>query len=225
MWRRAELKERAKVHLKIYYWQALLVTFMAYSIESGINSEAKINFNDLYEMGFHLYILTVLPELVLKGAIAFGVSFLIMSVFGNIIVVGKKRFFLRGRCNQLSISYMFEEFRNGCYINVMLAMFIKNVKILLWSLLLIVPGIKKYYEYYMVPYILSEYPGIDHEEALRRSSMIMEGEKWNTFLLELSFIGWYLLGVLTCGIGIYFVLPYHEATMAELYAKLCKKGC
>lgn len=225
MWTRAELKANAKENLKKYYWQAMLVTFMVFSIQSGIggNNGVKINLNDIDSMGMELFLITILPNVFMSFMIMLGMTFLVMTVFGNIIIVGKKRFFLRARRNQLSISYMFDEFRNGCYINVMKIMFFKSVKIILWALLLIVPGVKKYYEYYMVPYILSEYPGMEQEEVFRRSKEMMEGEKWNTFMLELSFLGWYLLGGLACLIGIYFVLPYHEATMAELYDRLCKK--
>ena len=73
---------------------------------------------------------------------------------------------------------------------------------------------------YMVPYLAAEYPDMDRKEVFRLSRQMMAGNKFATWVLELSFIGWYLLGLLACCIGGIFVNPYYEATMAELYLKL-----
>ena len=83
-----------------------------------------------------------------------------------------------------------------------------------------IPGIIKHYEYYMVPYLVAEYPDMDSREVFRLSKEMMDGNKLDTWVLELSFIGWYLLGLLICCVGMIFVEPYVEATMAELYLKL-----
>ena len=96
-------------------------------------------------------------------------------------------------------------------------MFLLNLKILLWSFLFIIPGIIKSYEYYMVPYILSENPKISSKRAFEISKEMTDREKFDIFWLSLSFFGWYLLGSLTCGIGNLFVEPYIQATFAELY--------
>lgn len=70
----------------------------------------------------------------------------------------------------------------------------------------------------MVPYILAENPGMDRREAFAISKRMMDGEKWNTFVLSLSFLGWVLLSGCTCGIlTIFFVNPYAQATYTELY--------
>lgn len=76
------------------------------------------------------------------------------------------------------------------------------------------------YCYLMVPYILAENPDMKAGEALRLSKEMMDGEKWNAFILGLSFLGWQLLGTMLCGIGTFFVQPYIDATFAELYAVL-----
>lgn len=76
------------------------------------------------------------------------------------------------------------------------------------------------YCYLMVPYILAENPDMKAREALRLSKEMMDGQKWNAFVLGLSFLGWQLLGTLLCGIGTFFVQPYVDATFAELYAVL-----
>jgi uncharacterized membrane protein len=112
---------------------------------------------------------------------------------------------------------LFWAFKKGRYLNIVKIMFWKEVKIFLWSLLFIIPGIIKAYEYSMVPYILAENPGISSERAFELSKEMTDGEKFDIFWLGLSFIGWILLGTLACGIGVLFVEPYIHATFAELY--------
>lgn len=105
--------------------------------------------------------------------------------------------------------------------NVVKTMFLRSLFIFLWSLLLVVPGLIKAYAYRMVPYILAENPDINSREARELSSRMMRGHKWRAFVLDLSFIGWYLLSVLTLGIlMIFYVQPYKAATDAELYQAL-----
>ena len=82
------------------------------------------------------------------------------------------------------------------------------------------PGIVKSYEYRMVPYILAENPGMNRSEAFAISKQMMNGQKWDVFVLDLSFIGWHLLSGITLGIvGIFWVNPYVQATNAELYTR------
>lgn len=83
----------------------------------------------------------------------------------------------------------------------------------LWSLLFLIPGIVKSYSYSLTPYILAKYPGIPAREALKLSMKIMDGRKWELFVLHLSFIGWGILSALTFGIlAIFFVSPYFMIT-------------
>ena len=88
----------------------------------------------------------------------------------------------------------------------------------LWSLLLVVPGIVKHYEYLMVPYIIAENPAMDYKEAFQISKQMMDGEKMEAFIMDLSFLGWYLLSAVTCGLlAIFYVNPYVQASFAEMY--------
>jgi hypothetical protein len=101
------------------------------------------------------------------------------------------------------------------------AMFLRDLFIVLWSLLFVVPGIIKAYSYRMVPYILAEDPEISGRDAITLSRQMMDGQKWNTFVLDLSFIGWDLLSAVTGGLlGLFYVNPYKHATGAELYQVL-----
>ncbi len=76
----------------------------------------------------------------------------------------------------------------------------------------------------MVPFILADSPNIGYKRALNLSEQMTGGHKFNMFVLDLSFIGWYLLGLLAFFIGIFFVLPYVNATQAELYLVLRKNA-
>lgn len=97
-------------------------------------------------------------------------------------------------------------------------MFLMELYTGLWGLLFVIPGIIKHYEYFFVPYLLSENPAMETKRAFELSKEMSNGRKWDIFVMELSFFGWYLLGALCCGIGVFFVSPYYEASMAELYA-------
>lgn len=87
----------------------------------------------------------------------------------------------------------------------------------LWSLLLYVPGIIKALSYSMSMYILAENPNMPALEAIDKSKAMMDGHKKDLFVLYLSFIGWMLLGAITCGIAYIWVLPYMEATLTNFY--------
>lgn len=86
----------------------------------------------------------------------------------------------------------------------------------LWSLLFIIPGIIKSYSYSMAMYIMAE-EGCGAREAIKKSEQIMDGNKMELFLLELSFIGWVLLGIITFGIAYIYVTPYMNAARVNFY--------
>jgi len=90
----------------------------------------------------------------------------------------------------------------------------------LWSLLFVIPGIVKAFSYSMAMYILAENPEIGALEAINRSKAMMNGHKMELFVLELSFIGWHLLGAITFGIAYIWVIPYMSATVANFYNKI-----
>lgn len=90
----------------------------------------------------------------------------------------------------------------------------------LWSLLLIIPGIIKAYSYSLTPYILIDNPELSPREAARRSQQMMQGQKFNLFYLQLSFIGWSILACLTGGIGFLWLLPYMQTSQAVFYQNI-----
>lgn len=155
-------------------------------------------------------------------AMVVGVLF---SVFvSNPVTVGKCRYFMESRVGNAPFSSLFSAFGGPAYRNVVKVMFMKNLFIFLWSLLFVIPGIYKAYQYRMVDYLMAENPYMTYQRALELSRQMTDGEKFNIFILELSFFGWLFLVALACGIGVFFVNPYIEATFAELYAALRAKA-
>lgn len=87
----------------------------------------------------------------------------------------------------------------------------------LWALLFIVPGIIKSYSYAMTYYILRDEPELGFNDAIERSMRMMQGHKFDLFYLQLTFIGWGLLCILTLGIGVLWLGPYMQAAQVHFY--------
>lgn len=165
--------------------------------------------------------------LILILALVYTIIYAALNIFVyNPIHVGGCHFFMENSMsNAASVGALFKAFKLN-YKSTVLTMFLRGLYTFLWTCLLIVPGIIKSYEYLMVPYILADHPEMDHKEVFALSKKMMDGEKWNAFVLGLSFIGWQLLNLLTLGIlGIFYVNPYVYATDAELYLVLKRNKC
>lgn len=134
--------------------------------------------------------------------------------------VGEIRFYNRNLRGQARFDDILFSFRGGNFPNVTAAMALSYVYTLLWSLLLVIPGIVKAISYSMVPFILSDNPEIGAARAVKLSMAMTQGHKWDIFVLYLSFIGWFVLCSMTGGIGYFFLAPYFFATLSELYADL-----
>lgn len=234
---RAELKSRAKSCLRHYYWWAVLACFLAGILGGGNSSSIRLNLggtqgatmgqamqqsgsndeNGLMALFFVLSFITIFL-IILAVAVVFGLLW--GSFVGNPVRVGSCAFFMESRDEMQSVGVgkLFWAFENGRYKNVVMVMFMRWLYTFLWSLLFIIPGIIKSYEYFLVPYILHDNPSIHYKDALQISKDMMYGNKWRLFVLELSFIGWEILALLCCGMGFIFLSPYMEATFAEFYA-------
>lgn len=106
------------------------------------------------------------------------------------------------------------------FTRIFLTILLKGIYTLLWSLLLIIPGIVKSYSYAMTEFVLVDRPDLAYNEAIEESMRLMQGNKWRLFVLDLSFLGWALLCILTLGIGYLFLAPYMEVAHAHFYADL-----
>ncbi len=92
--------------------------------------------------------------------------------------------------------------------------------VFLWTLLLIIPGIVMGYAYSLTFYILKDEPNLTALEAMKKSKEMMNGYKMKAFLLDLSFIGWWIVGSLCCGVGTLWVSAYVTAAKTELYEEI-----
>lgn len=158
-------------------------------------------------------------------SLIFGLVALIILAL-NILVfqpleIGGCRFYIENAYGATGVDRLLFAFRNGQYGKNVLTMFLRSLFTFLWSLLLVIPGIVKAYEYRMIPYLLADCPEMSREDAFYISKQMMDGQKWNAFVLDLSFIGWNLLAGMTCGlVGIFYSFSYQYATNAELFLTL-----
>lgn len=159
--------------------------------------------------------------LVVGGILLFIVLFIVIAAIHaflfNPLEAGTARFFVRNLNDKAEIRELAYCYDHG-YLNVVKTVFLRDLYIVLWGLLLIIPGIIKSYEYRMVNYILAENPEMNTKDVFAMSRDMMRGNKWRAFVLDLSFIGWHLLSLITIGLaGIFYVFPYRNMTNAALY--------
>lgn len=155
--------------------------------------------------------------IVLVSLVTFGISVFIKDTYK----VAFRRIFLEGHnYDHVKISRFLFLFRVKKFIKASFTIFLTSVYQLLWDLT-IVGGIVKRYSYYMVPYIVAENPDINPREAIELSRRMMYGHKWELFKLEMTFIGWWILGAVTLGFSqILFSNPYEECTYCAYYIYL-----
>ena len=220
-----ELRKKAWESLKGKYWMAFavvlvlgLLTSIGTSMLTGSqNLMNVVSMVDPSEMDAtaQLGATVLLGVASVMGIIGFLVSILV----GNAVAVGLCNYFIKNTDSTPSFKDAFSGFKvkYGRNIGTLLLVDIKTV---LWSLLLIVPGIIKTYEYAIIPYILADDPEISSKEAFKKAKQMMKGNKWRLFKLNLSFIGWAILCIFTLGIGVFFLSPYLNAASAEFYAEL-----
>ncbi len=252
MWSRAILKSKAKSVLSKTYWISFLICLLSAIINGKIGPEFRFNgfriglfnadsnvfnhgifsnamtdkftsyFNNISQSPESLRLFLSTYWFLLLLAIAAGLVINVLVVAP--ILVGKVKFFLENRKGNCEFTNLFYCFKNGQYMNIVKSIAWRYLFTFAWTLLFIIPGIIKSYAYSMVPYILADNPNIGYDRALKLSMDMTEGYKFEIFVLQLSFYGWYLLGSLCFNVGVFLVHPYYEATMAELYGALRKNA-
>ena len=220
-----ELRAKAWNSLNGKYWMAFAVVLVTGLIASvgnafvsfGQELSAVLGMVDPSEMDSTM----IAGALVLSGVVI--ISAIIGALFSlfvtNAITVGVSNYFIKNTDSKPSLGDAFSGFKvkYGRNIGTLLLVGIKTV---LWTLLFIIPGIIKVYEYSIIPYILADDPEISSKDAFKKAKQMMNGNKWRLFKLEFSFIGWFILCVLTFGLGTFFLLPYINAANAEFYVEL-----
>jgi uncharacterized membrane protein len=148
-------------------------------------------------------------------------TFLIYIFFEALLRMGSARFYLETRLypethiGRILFVYRMKRIRRCAGVAARRVVFTG-----LWGLTLVMLPVK-YYSYSLVPYIAAENPDVTGKTALKLSSNMMRGYKWRMFLLDLSFVPWYLLSVLTFGLLTYlYIGPYAASSRAEMYMRL-----
>ena len=241
MWTREQLKNSAKDVLRRNYWMPFLASLLygimaSFAGGSSGTSMPSFSFNFSAEelqnsemwMLLEEWLDKIDPAQVFSFLALGGMAVVLIWLVGLIIslalqcfvrgplLVGHERYYIVNRDKDARIGELFCAFTKN-YMNVALAHFTTTLLISLGSLV-IVPGIIFTYKWFHVGRILAENPTLTGKRAREISDAMTDGEKLEIFVLQLSFIGWYLLGALCCGVGTLFVTPYQQATYAELYA-------
>ena len=216
MWERVVLKTKAKEVLRKKYWKSFLiglVLLISGADSRGGGSSGRSAGETIGEwVDFSEYLIIIIAVVIL--VIAFRI------IIGYALEIGSRKFFVLSAQYKNDIGCYDFAFDSGNFKGIISTMLLRDIYNFLWTLLFIIPGIVKSYAYRMVPYILADNPKLGADNAITLSRKMMDGNKFALFVLELSFIGWFLLGLLALGVGILFVNPYCYATEAQLYLVL-----
>lgn len=189
----SSLKDSALKTLENKWGQFVAITLVAYVIGSGV--------------GFVPYVGSLLSLAVIPLGYGFTIAFL-------------KNF----RGGEVQLVDIFDAYRDSkLFGRVLLTLLLRAVYTSLWLLLLIVPGIIKSISYTMTEFVLNDNPDMKYDAAITRSSELMYGHKWDFFVFSLSFIGWFLLGILTFGIGLLWFTPYYMSAKVAFYHDLLEE--
>ena len=168
------------------------------------------------------WLMALVVALIYTAIMSFASSILIGAlIVGGFLTFGMCRVFLqliRSQKNKIDVADLFcgsEHFGDLLVLYLLQGLFT-----FLWTLLFIIPGIVKSYAYSMAFFIKHDHPEYDWKMCLDESQRYMKGYKWQLFCLDFSFIGWILLSILTCGIGMLWVVPYQVAAHANFYENL-----
>lgn len=199
MFTRAELKSSAKDQLKGRWLVAILV-FVCYS---AILQLANVELTNSTE----------------GSMIGVGLNIIGLLVYGS-LQVGVSRFSLKLARKDESVQFndLFSGF--DVFLKSLLMNFIIWICVFIGTIFFVIPGIIVGIMFSQANYILAENPEKSALECIKESARIMKGHKFDYFVLELSFIGWFMLCVLSFGIGFLWLVPYFEITLTNFYLKI-----
>lgn len=222
---RKELKNAAKKVLSKKYVQLLLASLVLVTMAGGFIS-IRENFDaetfEVYSLTLKIFgvmsyeISAADPRALQIAQIVMVISFAwTILVYYPFNYAGCK-YFVNAYDDSESLNGLLDGYKDG-FGKIVITQFLTGLYIALWSLLLVVPGIVKSYSYRFVPYILKDHPELSCNEVITKSREMTNGIKASIFVLDLSFILWHLLAIVTLGISTFFVQPYLNLTYAKLY--------
>ena len=182
---------------------------------------AKQNFKSNYWLYVAAVALTIIAAAILS-VIPYAGFLAVLFIVVPLLEVGLCSFFLKlSNKEDAEVLTPFKDTFDAGYTRKLGGSLWMALWVFLWSLLFWIPGIVKSFSYAMTPYILADCPEVSPTEALKISQRMMKGHKGELFMLQLSFIGWYILSGVSFGLFIlFYVGPYQQATLAEYYKNL-----
>lgn len=219
MWTREELKSLARLSLKGNYWKAFLISLVlslaSGSGNGGSSGRARDTASEYIRNNPDAFIIII-------AVIILSIAYRLL--LGYPLEIGSRKYYVQlGQFKNTDGCYNFA-FDSANYKGIIGTMLLRDIYLTLWSLLFLIPGIIKAYSYRMVPYILADNPNMGADNAITLSRKMMDGNKLESFVLDLSFLGWIILGFLAFIIGVFFVHPYIYATESQLYLVLRKNA-
>lgn len=180
---------------------------------------------DIFGSKFLYAVLVILVVGALEAILtATGVGAIVAVIFLGPITFGTITIFqrvIRKEDEHADLNHLFDGFKEKFGQSVITSL-LEFVYTLLWSLLFIIPGIVKSYSYAASMYLVRA-GKCEGNDAITESRKLMKGHKWKLFCLDLSFIGWYLLGVICLGVGVLWAEAYHQVAQVEFFEDLLKE--
>ena len=178
--------------------------------------------NGIFNNRWMMALVVSLVFVIIAGALS---TIGIGLIFAGCFLLGYVGVFMgivRGK-EEIDVSGLFDGFKGDKFTKSLVLYLLQTLYVFLWSLLLIIPGIVKSYSYSMAFYIMNDHPEYTATQCIDESRRMMQGHKLDLFCLHLSFIGWILVSMLTCGIGLLWVEPYMQLAQANFYEELKKE--
>lgn len=231
----SDIRQKARDALSGNWFVAVIAGFIASLLGGvGTSSGGSVSFDTssqdmegvdleqiLYDLGITQEILVAILAAIGVFAVIGVIYSIICLIVGSGVSVGYSQLnldIIDGRTP--SVGTIFSRF--GQWKTALWARILVGIRVMLWSLLFIIPGIIASYSYAMVNFVLADHSYMSASEALAESKRIMKGNRWRLFCLELSFIGWSILCLFTLGIGYIWLLPYTQASRAAFYREISR---
>lgn len=202
-----EYKEEAK-SLMVGKYSPVILTLLVAGFIQGIPNQLSDQYGESYDFDFNTG-RWVVQEATNQGLAS--LFSLIASILAALFAYGLAKMFIEiANGGTYNIESVLKRSFTDQPIRSVLYAFISSVFIALWSLLLIIPGIMAAYKYAMGPFLLNTDPQLAAFDAIGKSKEHMMGYRGQLFLLDLSYLGWYFLGLFTLGILWFWIIPKHN---------------
>lgn len=227
---RSEIKDHAKTLMHAAPYWPMVGTGLVLAWATGLGSSSTSSGSNIYSGADPESGLTFGSEFSFNAAASAGAfAIVVLSILFILFIIRPLEYGGRSWFSHLETGdqkgKLTSGFQRDHYMKVVNTLFLRDLYIFLWSLLLIIPGIIKMYEYYFVPYLIEDHPELSSKEILALSSRMTAGRKSELFVFDLSFILWQIVNTLTAGLaGIFYIYPYIFTSQSVLYHDYVNNG-